>query len=315
MIIDGHQDIAMALLREPGRDFGAPPGAGQALSLPGLQGAGFGLVVATIFAPSGYWKDQTPQAAARKQLHLYEELLYRFEDRLFRVESQGDLPLCRAGGPIGMVHLMEGADPFESPDDLGFWVDQGVRFIGLAWNHGNRYAGGTKDERGVTPEGRQLLEAMEEEGVVPDLSHLNPRAIDDVLRNTEGPVIASHSNAAKIRPHARNLSDAHLRAVAEREGVVGIVLYGPFLSEEAPTLDHVVRHIEHVAEVAGVEHVGLGTDLDGGFTTDLAPDGIGTVADIPRIGHALERHGWSAPDIAAVMGGNWHRVIQEALPE
>ena len=306
----------MALLREPGRDFGAPTPPGRALSLPDLERGGLGVVVATIFAPAGQWKGLRPPTAARRQIACYDELLYRFEERIFRVESRGDLALCKAGGPIGMVHLMEGADPIERAGDLTRYADQGVRFIGLAWNKGNRYAGGTQDTRGLSDEGRDLLGAMRQEGLVPDLSHLNPQALDDVLHAYDGLVVASHSNAHALCPHARNLADRHLEAIAERNGVVGIVLYGPFLNGGTQSsLRDVVRHIEHVAEVAGVEHVGIGSDLDGGFTVDKAPDGIGSVADLGHIGTALVANGWSPADVQAVMGGNWLRAIEQALPE
>lgn len=314
-IVDGHQDIAMALLGEAGRDFAQPAAAGRAISLPDAVRGDIAVILATVFAPQGYWSGQTPTNAARQQLRLYEELFYRHEESFFRVESRGDLALCQPGGPIGVVHLMEGADPIESPDDVPAWVDDGVRFIGLAWNTPNQYAGGTQAEEGVTPEGRHLLAAMREHGVAPDLSHLNPRALDDVLGFDDGLVVASHSNAAAIHDHRRNLPDAALRQIAARDGIVGVVLYSPFIGEGRVGIEDVVRHIEHIAEVAGVAHVGIGSDLDGGFTTDMAPDGIGSIADLRHIGQALEARGWKEDDVAAVLGGNWMRVLLEVLPE
>lgn len=314
MIVDAHQDIAMALLSEPGREFGLPAPPGRALSLPALERGGLGLVLATIFAPAGYWKGERPAAAARRQLACYDELLFRFEERLFRVESRGDLALCKAGGPIGLVHLMEGADPLASTRDLPSYVDQGVRFIGLAWKTGNRWSGGTDDDRGLTAEGRDLLAAMDAEGLVPDLSHLNPRAVDDLLETWSGPVIASHSNAYAILPDRRNLADPHLKEIAARDGVVGVMLYAPYVARDGATLDDVVRHVEHIAEVAGPGHVGIGSDLDGGFPTDQAPEGMRSLEDFARLGAALERRGWSSAEAAAVLGGNWLRVVEQALP-
>jgi membrane dipeptidase len=305
----------MTLLADSGRDFGAPAPPGRALSLPALERGGFGLVVATIFAPAGTVKGERPKTVARRQLACYDELLFRFEERLFRVESRGDLSLPKAGGPIGVVHLMEGADPLDSPGDLAAYADQGVRFVGLAWNTPNRWSGGTEDDGGVTDAGRELLAAMAEEGMVPDLSHLNPKAFDEVMAATPGLVVASHSNAHALMPHRRNLTDAQLRAIAARGGVVGVMLYGPVLTEGRATIEHVVHHIEHIAEIAGIAHVGVGSDLDGGFTTDMAPDGIASAADIPRLGEALRRRGWAEEDVDAVMGRNWLRAVEQALPE
>lgn len=313
-IVDGHEDIATALLTSKERDFGTPAPPGQALSLPDARRGGLGVILATIFAPEGYWARKRPLTAAREQLRLYEELLDRHQELIFRVESRGDLALCRPGGPIGVVHLVEGADPIASPDALPWWVDQGVRVIGLAWNTANRYCGGTNDDLGLTAEGRRLLEAMREQQLVCDVSHLNRRALEEVLLENDGIVVASHSNAHAIQPHRRNLLDEHVRAVAERGGLVGVMLYGPFLCDGTAELDDVVAHVDHLVEVAGSDHVGIGSDLDGGFTTDEVPTGIESVADLPKIGDALLRRGYTPTDVHKILGGNWMRILRESLP-
>ena len=313
LIVDGHEDIATELL-ETGRDFGVPAPVGHALSLPDLLRGGVGVVFGTVFSPDGYWKGETATENAERQMALYEALLARHPEQLFRLESQGDVSLCRPGGPIGMVHLMEGADPVRHPQELSRWVERGVRFVGIAWNTPNRYAGGTRDDAGLTEAGVRLLEEMGRLGVVPDLSHLNARAVDDVLARHPGLVVASHSNAAALRPHRRNLSDEQIRRVAERGGLVGIVLYAPFLAEGEVTLDTVVRHIDHVVSLVGPDHVGLGSDLDGGFRTDKAPRGIGSVADLPLVGEQLRRRGYADDAIGKVLGGNWLRILRRVLP-
>jgi membrane dipeptidase len=313
-IVDGHEDIATEML-ETGRDFGAPAPEGHALSLPGMKQGGVAAVLATVFAPDGYWKGEDATAAAERQMALYEALLARHADDLFRLESQGDLTLCRAGGPIGMAHLMEGADPIRHPQELARWVERGVRVVGLAWNTPNRWSGGTRDDSGVTDAGRRLLDEMRRLRVVPDLSHLNDRAFDDVLAHHDGCVVASHSNARALRPHRRNLTDDQVREIGRRDGLVGVVLYSPFLGEGEVTVDTVVRHVDHLVGLVGADHVGLGSDLDGGFRTDKAPRGIGSVADLGRIGDALAAIGYSEADVTAILGGNWVRVLRRALPE
>jgi membrane dipeptidase len=314
LIVDGHEDIAMALLEEQGRDFAAAAPAGRALSLADAKRGDIGLILATIFAPDGYWPGESAAQAAERQVRCYEGLLLRHEEDLFRVESRGDLSLCHPGGPIGIVHLMEGADPVQSPRDLSRWVERGVRVVGLAWNTSNRWCGGTRDDTGLTADGRRLLAEMRRLDVVPDVSHLGPKALADVLAFDEGLVVASHSNAYALRAHPRNLRDEDIRAIAARDGLVGIVLFNPFLAEGPATLDTVVAHVDHVVQLVGPEHVGIGSDLDGGFTTDQAPAGIHTVADLPRIGEALAARGYADAAIASVLGGNWLRVLRQALP-
>jgi len=314
LIVDGHEDIATELL-ETGRDFARTAPPGHALSLPDLKRGGVGAVFATIFSPDGYWKGESGHENAERQIALYDRLLAAHPEDLFRLESRGDVSLCKAGGPIGIVHLMEGADPVRHPVELARWVERGVRFVGIAWNTPNRWSGGTRDDTGLTPEGLALLAEMRRQRVVPDLSHLNVKAFDDVLTHHDGLVIASHSNVHALRGHRRNLTDAQIRAIASRGGVMGIVLYAPFVGEGEVTLETVVRHVDHVAALVGTDHVGIGSDLDGGFRTDKAPRGIGSVADVARIGEALAARGYGDADLARILGGNWLRILRQALPD
>lgn len=315
LIVDGHEDIAMALLEEADRDFGAPAPAGRALSLADAKRGGLGMILATIFATKGYWEGETPAQAAERQMKCYEELLKRHAQDLFRVESKGDLALIQRGGPIGLLHLMEGADPIRSPRDLARWVDRGVRIVGLAWNTGNRYCGGKADRHGLTRDGQVLFSEMRRLHVVPDLSHLTPVAFDSVLAVDEDLVVASHSNAAAIHDHPRNLTDDQIRRIAARDGLVGIVLYNPFLGGESVTIDTVVAHIDHMVSLVGADHVGIGSDLDGGFTTNDTPEGIDTVADLARIGDALIARGYESSDVEKILSQNWIRVLRRALPQ
>jgi membrane dipeptidase len=313
LIVDGHEDIATEFL-ETGRDFAAPAPEGHALSLPDAKRGGVGVILATIFAPEGYWKGETATDAAERQMTFYERLLATHAEDLFRLESRGDLSLCRAGGPIGVAHLMEGADPVRRPEELARWVERGVRFVGLAWNTPNRWSGGTKDDTGVTEAGKRLLEEMRRLNVVPDLSHLNAKAFADVLEHHDGAVVASHSNAHALRAHRRNLTDDQIRAIGKRQGLVGVVLYNPFLGEGEITFDTVIAHIDHIAGLVGPDHVGLGSDLDGGFRTDRAPVGLKSVADLARLGERLRDRGWTDEPISKVLGGNWMRLLRRALP-
>mgnify|MGYP001821951819 FL=1 len=230
------------------------------------------------------------------------------------MESKGDLKLCQRGGPIGLLHLMEGADPIRSPRDLERWAERGVRVVGIAWNTGNRYCGAWDDARALTAEGRRLVAHMRTARVIPDVSHLKPEAFDDVLSVDDGLVVASHSNAHALQDHRRNLTDDQIRAIAERDGLVGLVLYDEFLAGSASTLDTVLDHAEHMLALVGPDHIGLGSDLDGGFPPDRAPAGIDSVADLRRIGEGLVARGVDDAAVAKILGGNWIRVLQRTLP-
>ena len=315
MIVDGHQDIAMALVDDPTRDFAAAPPTGQALSLPGAERGGLALIAATIFAVHSDSQRRKASEVARRQLAKYDALIEKHRSRLRRIASREDL--ARVGGdcPLALLHLMEGADPIDSPEELGWWVERGVRIVGPAWNTGNQYCGGVADRAGLSDLGRDLFREMRARQVIPDVSHLTPEAFDSVAAMDDGLLIASHSNAKAVCDHRRNLSDDQLRLVAARGGVVGTVLYRPFVSAGRATVEDIVRHVDHMASVMGVDHIGLGSDLDGGFDTKDTPEGIDSVADLGMIGDALLARGYERSDVTKIMGGNWLRVFAQVLPE
>ncbi|TMG64043.1 MAG: peptidase M19, partial [Chloroflexi bacterium] len=160
----------------------------------------------------------------------------------------------------------------ETPAQLGAWTDRGVRIIGPAWG-ATRYSGGTGAPGGLTELGRQLLKAMRRKHVILDLSHMADQAVADAFSMWRGPIMASHSNARAIVPGDRQLTDDSVAEIARRGGVVGVSFYSHHLrSSGRATLTDVVKHIVHHARAAGgPEHVGLGTDLDGGFDARYAP--------------------------------------------
>lgn len=228
------------------------------------------------------------------------------------------------GGPINMGILVECADPITDPGELEMWVERGVVAIGMAWWHQSRYAGGNgtkhaKPGNGLTDEGRSLVRAMDDLDVVHDLSHLSQRSVDELLSMTDRPVIASHSNCRELMgdpnslTNQRHQSDEVIAEIANRGGVIGINLLSAFLQpglndRGRASMDWIVRHIEHICEVAGnTTSVGLGSDMDGGFGADELPVGINTPSDLDLIAQALKDHGWSDPDIAGFTHKNWLR--------
>jgi membrane dipeptidase len=166
--------------------------------------------------------------------------------------------------------------------------------------------------------------AMSELGLLLDVSHLAEEAFWEAVDRYEGPVGATHANPRALVPGPRQLSDRMIQALAERDGVVGIVPFNRFLQpgwsvsdgKEAVGVDHVAAAIDHVCQVVGdAAHVGIGSDLDGGFGAEATPAEIETVADLPRIAQALDERGYRAADVAAVMAGNWLRVLETVLRE
>ena len=215
-------------------------------------------------------------------------------------------------GKLAAILLMEGADPIETPSQLGAWTERGVRIIGPAWG-GTRYSGGTGAPGGLTELGVQLLKAMRRKKVILDLSHMADQAVADAFAMWRGPIMASHSNTRAIVPGDRQVSDETVAEIARRGGVVGVSFYGKHLRTSGRvTLDDVVKHIVHHARTAGgPEHVGLGTDLDGGFDARQAP--IDSLTKLKELPARLRVH-FSRAQVDGIMGGNWVDFLARSLP-
>ena len=221
--------------------------------------------------------------------------------------------------PLGLIISMEGADPILTPDELEHWHQIGLRLLGPAHYGTCRYAGGTATEGGLTDLGVPLLREMERLGVILDLTHLSDAAFWQALDRYGGAVIASHQNSRALVPHQRQFSDEQLKAIFARDGVVGAAFddwmlqpgWNAASSNESVTLETVVDHIDHVCQLAGdSRHAAIGTDLDGGFGREQSPRDLDTIADLQRLPAILERRGYNADDIAAIMHDNWLRVLR-----
>ena len=226
---------------------------------------------------------------------------------------------------VGIVPLMEGADPISEPKELERWAERGLRVVGPSWA-GTRYAGGTHEPGGLTKLGRELLEMIASLRLILDVSHLAQQALFEALEDFEGGpgfLIASHSNPQRMMPTDRHLPDQAIELIAERRGVMGVVLYNAFLKrgwgrgskKHEVTLDDVVRAIDHICQVTGsADYVGIGSDFDGGFGSEAAPRELDTSRDLHKIGDELLRRGFSRVDVEKIMGGNWLRILKKALP-
>jgi membrane dipeptidase len=216
---------------------------------------------------------------------------------------------------------MEGADPIRAPAEVEQWFADGLRLVGLAWK-GTRYSGGTDMPGPLTPLGKDLLKEMERVGLILDVTHMAEESFWQALEHFHGPVIASHSNCRVFAPSDRHLSDHMIHALAERDAVIGIVPANFFLdgtwnrhNRFKIGLDQMVRHIDHICQLTGnALHVGLGSDIDGGFGRDETPEELDTVADLAKLADALRQKDYKEEDIIRIMGGNWQRFLERSLP-
>jgi membrane dipeptidase len=344
-IIDAHLDLAFNALR--GRDVLKPaaqqkpdPDDIPTCGLPDLHAGSVKVICATIFAEpnspkfKGYTNAEEAHTAGWAQLQWY---LDREKEGYFKiVRSKKDLANVFAkptappweptaerraldSAPLPAIILLEGADPLRSPQDVAPWFAAGMRLVGLAWRQ-TRLAGGTGNPGPLTTEGVALVKELDRFGIIHDTSHLAEESFWQLLHLTRGPVIASHSNCRSIVPTDRQLSDDMIRALLQRNGVIGINFYDRFLlppgETRRATLADVVTHMKHICDLAGnTRQVAIGTDMDGGLGRDQIPVEITTSADLPKLADALTAAGFTDTDITNIMYDNWRRYFADHLAD
>jgi membrane dipeptidase len=350
LLFDAHLDLAWNAL-DWNRDLTQPvsvirrqecgmagKGRGHStVSLPELRRAGVGVCVATLLARllregaapvQRYRAMEAAHACACGQLAYYQTLTRQGLLRWIK-----DWPTLEAHvrswpgpetapAPLGFILSMEGADPILSPDDVGEWWDAGLRIIGPAHYGPSPYAHGTGTAGGLFPPGPALLRAMEQTGMILDVTHLSDESFDEALELYGGPVLASHHNCRALVPGQRQVTDDQVRRLVARKAVIGAALDAWMLypgwvrgvtQPEVVGLEAVVDHIDRVCQIAGnARHAALGSDLDGGFGTEQTPRDLDTIADLRRIPELLGRRGYTAQDVENICHENWVRFFREA---
>ncbi len=272
----------------------------------------------------------------RQQMDVYYRLTDDHPDKFRFIRSASDLDEVLAGQqkadpaqggyPVGLVPSMEGAECILEVDELEEWWEKGLRFIGPAWA-GTRFCGGTKEPGPLTEDGRRLLSAMAEHGFTLDLAHMDEPAALESLDFYPGQIVVTHGNCLALMPaheSNRHLSDRVIHGLFERDGMIGVVPFNTFLKDgwlkgksnrQEVGLEKLLDHVDHICQLAGdARHVGIGTDFDGGFGLQSTPKEIDTIADLQKLVPLLVARGYSEEDAAAILGGNWIRMLRRSLP-
>ena len=217
----------------------------------------------------------------------------------------------RRGNVSGMLSI-EGADVIEGRIEmLGVFHRLGVRMVGLVHSLRNQLADGVTDRRtggGLSELGVQVVDELDKLGMIIDISHLNDKGFWDVLELTSNPLIASHSNARAVCGHPRNMTDEMIEALAGNGGVMGMNFAPSFVHPVEATLGGVVDHIDHIVNLVGPDHVGLGSDFDG---IPYTPKGLEDISRMPDLTQELVKRGYCKEDIVKILGGNHLRLIKK----
>ena len=351
LIFDAHLDLSMNALdwnrditrpvaeiraRERGKTDKPDRGNGV-VSLPDMRRGKIGLCVATQIARHvapdnplpGWHSPEIAWAQTQGQLSWYRAMeeageMVAITDRqgLDRhVDLWTDNPPDDA--PIGYILSLEGADSIRTPGHLEQAHAQGLRALGPAHYGPGRYAQGTHATGGLGPQGRELLAEMERLNIILDATHLCDDSFWEALDHFNGPIWASHQNCRALVPDGRQFSDEQIKALLDRGAVFGavfdawMVVPGWKIGQSRPetlsvTLEHEIDHIDHICQLAGnARHVGIGSDLDGGFGREQCPSDLETIADLGKLPDMLARRGYSRNDIEGIMHGNFLRFLRE----
>jgi membrane dipeptidase len=227
--------------------------------------------------------------------------------------------------PIGYILSLEGADSIRSVGHLERAREQGLLALGPAHYGVCRYAFGHDMVGHLPPQGKELIREMDRLGMILDVTHLSDDCFWDALDIYEGPIWASHSNCRTLVPDPRQFSDEQIKALISRGAVLGAALDAWMMipgwirgtttpQETGLKLEVICDHMDHICQLAGnTLHVGIGTDLDGGYGTEQTPEDLDTITDLTRIPGMLEKRGYSNQDIRNIMHGNFFRVLRRVL--
>lgn len=282
------------------------------IDLPRLQEGGVDVQFFAAYIEPIY----KPDRSLKRTLQLFDGFFTELEanqDKMVLAKTAADIEEAKAAGKVAAVLAIEGGEALEG--DLGvlrILHRLGVRAIGLTWNERNDIADGVGDCRsggGLSEFGARLIAEMNRLGILVDVSHLSDPGFFDVIALSKQPIIASHSNARAVCDHRRNLTDEQIKLLAENGGVMGMNFCAPFVKADGqPTLDDLIAHIDHIVQLVGPEHVGLGSDFDG---ITSAPKELTDASKMPLITEALLKRGYSEEHIRLILGGNYMRIFRQ----
>jgi membrane dipeptidase len=250
-----------------------------------------------------------------KMLDLFWQWMEEFRDDLAFAGNGSDIQAIQKEGRLACLLTIEGGEALEGTlANLRMFYRLGVRLLTLTWNHRNDLASGQAEGSGgggLSLFGQEVVAEMNRLGMLIDVSHLNEPGFWDVIRLSQSPILASHSNAKALCDHPRNLTDEQIRAVADNGGVIGVNFCTHFLAKERQaTIHDVVEQIEYLAKLGGIDCVALGSDFDGIERTPCGLDHYGKISEVADI---LAERGYQIGDVEKIMGGNLLRLCQTVL--
>ena len=317
IVTDGHIDTP-SLMLDDGYDFGerhVPRAGDQHVDLPKMTEGGLDAPFFSIYVSRTY--GEGPEATDRALAMIAEaERQMAALDGIEMAYSTADVVRLTREGKRAPLMGLEGGHALQgSVEILERLAEAGIRYVTLTHSNTNGWADSSGDEprwNGLNEKGRELVRAMNRLGVLVDLSHVSDSTFYDALAVTEAPVILSHSSVRALTDNARNITDDMLRALAANGGVIMINFFPKYVAQNGnadASVADLLDHIDHAVEIAGIDHVGLGSDFDG---VPNLPRGMEDATKLPHITYGLLKRGYSEEDVRKILGGNTLRVLADA---
>ncbi|WP_019532615.1 dipeptidase [Paenibacillus ginsengihumi] len=310
-VIDGHCDVLYKMYERSEIDFFDLHTAELDASYARLREGGVKLQFFAIFLPERIRSprfDHYLEYAA-----LFHERIAS-DPRMLCVKTRADLEAVWSGSRVGALLTLEGADALQdNPVYLRTLRELGVRMIGVTWNYGNWAADGVLEPRqgGFTRRGKKLIQDCNAMGILLDASHLSTRAFWDLAETSDRPFAATHSNAAAICGHPRNLDDEQLRELIRRDGRIGVTFVPWFVQDGGNAdIDGILRHVEHICALGGERQLVFGSDFDG---IDRWVAGMEHAGCYAQLADALSKR-YDDELVRRMLAGNWYEYLYRYLP-
>ncbi|QDT28670.1 Membrane dipeptidase (Peptidase family M19) [Gimesia panareensis] len=356
LVIDGHNDLPWTMKEKAASSFKqadiAKPQPQFHTDIPRLRQGNVGAQFWSAYVPAETRQERRAAHYTLEQIDLIHRMVKRYPETFEMASTADDIERIHKAGKIASMIGVEGGHSMEnSLSLLRVFYGLGVRYMTLTHSDSLDWADSATDtaqNHGLSPFGEEVVRTMNELGMLVDISHVSPETMEDVLRVSQAPIIASHSSARAVADHVRNVPDDILVKIKQNGGVVMVNYFSGFVVPESAkqmtemfnvrrelkakypkesdfnreynrwqsshklkpgTIHDVVDHIDHIVKVAGVEHVGIGSDFDGVSTL---PSQLEDVSTYPLITQALLDRGYTDQQIKQIMGQNLLRVMREA---
>ena len=351
LVVDGHNDVIISSILD-GKNIGSLVKGGHT-DIPRLIEGGVDVQVFAVWSDDKRWQKDAFKHA-NDQIEALEKVIRENSDKIALAKRVKDIESLQQQGKIAAVIGIEGGNMIESSTkNLEALYKRGARYLTLTWNYNLPWATAAAvedskplhEQQGLSKQGKKIIKKMNQLGMMIDLSHGSKKLFYDVLKISKKPILVSHSNAATLMPHSRNLDDAQLEALKKNRGVVGVNFYSGFLDPKfeqriqdlykenfgtpdskmsiskqydalpqnlkyqanAP-LSLLVDHIDYLVSKVGIDHVAIGSDFDG---IEAPPQELEDVSKFPILTKSLLERGYSKDDIAKIMGLNFLRIWKE----